>query len=419
MHNKVARLNRWLKRNGFLKEAADCIDLFKSARLVLPTADLPAGEDIPALGLLKEGERYVYVLKLQNLDDQERQVIDPSDNSPIYNWYVGMADHPIRRYMQHKVGNVYLSKEAYEELIHVGPKALMKRLAEQDNTSKLVQSNPIATNQFSLIELLDYNSKSGDRIGRCGSVWTGNHKPLEMAWLQRVSQGSDERPVDHIERVKKLENQVYYKLRDHYGKSRVVGGPECRTDIASRSDKYKPYENKNPFDFNVMIAELAEGVWDRPPKRSLEQQPNGNPEAEARIPLQNSGVADTDLADSINAGVEHEPFELWPHWKNNSKGRKHLETIKEMLEEDPELGLTEDAILEAYANYEEEFEIALEAPSYEDLGEWGDQYQSGLLEENADLDEGSLRDIKPERPAPDDLFGKRDEHKDEEPDEQI
>jgi hypothetical protein len=412
MHSKVARLNRWLKRNGFLKEAADCIDLFKSARLVLPTAELPAGEDIPATGLLKEGERYVYVLKLQNLDDQGRQIMDPSDNSPIYNWYVGMADHPIRRYMQHSVGRLYLSKAAYEELLHIGPKALMDRLAKQDNTSRLVQRNPIATNQYSLMELLDYGG--GDSLGRCGARWTNKHKPLELVWLQRVSQNNNEKPNDHIERVGKLENQVYYKLRDHYGEPRVVGGPSCRTDIASRSDGHKPYENKNHFDFNAMITELIAGHWAQPPVDSRSKT-----EAEARVPLQNPGITDADLADSINAGVEHEPFELWPHWKNNSKGRKHLETIKEMLEEDPELGLTEDAILEAYANYEEEFEIALEAPSYEDLSEWGDQYQSGFFEEDADLEEVSLRSIKPERPAPDDLFGKHDEHEDEESDEQI
>ena len=244
MYEKILNLQNWLLIKGYIKNAKKCSNLIKLATPIIspqPISHLEIGpnqELVPGKSL-NPGIKYIYILKLENILDGE-QVVSKKTGEPIYNWYVGKTLNPITRWIQHEVGNLYLSDKAYLKLISTATMPITRNMLlsfleinwEDKSLYSITPASKGVPNSF-LNPRNTINSlmRWGEEFfsGTCGANWTSKHKPIEMVWLEAYPDDAD---------LLLKERDVTRDLINIYGGDHVRGGPWCRVGASNQKAEY-------------------------------------------------------------------------------------------------------------------------------------------------------------------------------------
>jgi DNA-binding protein Fis len=253
--HKIPLLRSILKEMGLEDAAAAVSELMpyggnstppisKSARgrAPIPHLGVGPGQEVSAMGPLQDGVHYIYVLKLENKVDGE-QVVDALTGSPIYNWYVGEAKNPITRFMQHKIGRLYVSPGGLGAIKRLYTEPFDKDAVEKFMSRKMRLSDIFSPNSGEAKPIDDSTQMSADYTEgnshiRCGAAWTTLHRPIEMVHLEPIEREGGESKESFRERFLMTEVSIYKDVEEKYGKDHARGGNRCNI---LKSDPLSPY----------------------------------------------------------------------------------------------------------------------------------------------------------------------------------
>jgi len=278
IHEKISALQGWLLSEGYNNSAKDCNNLIKLSKssVGLPHLGIEPNEEILASKELSEHLHYVYVLKLENkINGQD--VVDKNTGEKIFNWYIGETRNPITRFIQHKIGRLYISQKGYEELSKVTHGPFDRKLVES-----FIRKSRNKTDYFSTEPLdrgyvgEDFWAKTQtvrsilgidpEEEARCGAKWTIKHKPMEMVWLRSFVRLNHEDNKDFRQRIREEEVRKYHEVRDKYGADHVRGGwgVHCRV---GNSDQEAPYPSG--ADNSFYTKDMKDETWQEPGNRDI------------------------------------------------------------------------------------------------------------------------------------------------------
>jgi len=291
-----------VKSNDLNKMAAPPMNLYETLDLSFMDKPVEPGEQLYQ-GRLNPEFDYIYVLQLENLDKtkpkdlngKHPQIINEETGEPIFNWYIGRADNPVTRWIQHRLGRMYLSIKGYKllnELLEtVGEDRHAEAISEflirikddpgyfsVDPIEKVRRrpgdwediNNERAILSESINKILDLDDKGsfGAHIpgsARCGSRWTIIHKPIKMVYLRPTVIGT----------TGKEENILTKELMNKYGELHVRGGSWCHIlgqhkdpglqrspyDDPDADNNYYTNEMENDEDGRKIINYLNEAIY--------------------------------------------------------------------------------------------------------------------------------------------------------------
>ena len=261
-----------VKGNDLNKVAAPPMNLYETLDLSFMDKPVEPGEQLYQ-GRLNPEFDYVYVLQLENLDrskpkgsdGKHPQIINEETGEPIFNWYIGRADNPVTRWIQHRLGRMYLSTKGYKllsELLETIGKdkhveAISEFLIKIKDDPSYFSVDPIRRTKSrpgdwkdmddersvlskSINKILDLNDEGsfGAHIpgsARCGSRWTIIHKPIKMVYLRPTLIGT----------TNEEENALTRELVNKYGELHVRGGKWCHI-LGMHKDsslQHEPYDD--------------------------------------------------------------------------------------------------------------------------------------------------------------------------------
>jgi len=300
--SKIQNLLSIVKSNDLNKMAAPPMNLYETLDLSFMDKPVEPGEQL-FQGRLNPEFDYVYVLQLENLDKSKPkgldgnypQIINEETGEPIFNWYIGRADNPVTRWIQHRLGRMYLSTKGYkllsELLKTIGKDKYTKAISEflikiKDDPSyfsvdpiektfgrpgdRVGSDNERAVLSKNINKILDLDDKGayGAHIpgsARCGSRWTIIHKPIKMVYLKPTVIGT----------TGEEENILTRELINQYGELHVRGGSWCHI-LGMHKDlmlQHEPYDDpdadnnyyadkmKNDEDGKKIINYLNEAAY--------------------------------------------------------------------------------------------------------------------------------------------------------------
>ena len=245
MHKKILTLQKALRALGLEKEALECYNIYKSAMPVINNEYVSPG---------KVYGDFVYTLKLENLDENGRQVTDEDTGGPIYKWYVGETVAPLLRIMEHKtvfkkedlepVSRNEISNYIISDLISGSKYTLRNKVLEIVNVNNITDLGK-SNEDRRRMRLAEENVQRAllEQIAGKGMVYGGHYKPnIEILNPENIIIGAETDPRKITEAI--YSRNVGVTDFDIMDTLNSINSPEIMDkDIQSMQNRYRFFAN--------------------------------------------------------------------------------------------------------------------------------------------------------------------------------
>lgn len=277
--DRTGSLSSWLFANGHIDESVEAAILSFSAISNIENKGLgiSPGYDIQKLDL----GYFLYILKLENLDADDKQVVGPA-GQPIFNWYVGTTKNPYVRWSDHihaiqftdrgaQAASGMFSKDTPKDKARKDLSRLIDKIGyskfKKYFFERIIDRKSGRVNNGEVLALLRDDGESV--LASKGALWAAKHKPIEVVHAEEISHKyiHDDKITDSElnSKLLKLESKWTQRLTSKFGRKNVRGGRW--TGLATDDGGYKGSEVRWDEEGNPLAVsgEFARGISDSEP----------------------------------------------------------------------------------------------------------------------------------------------------------